>query len=463
MSLYQYLKDSASRFPNRPAVSCKGKVVNYSELKTLSDQIAESLITSGISPGERVGIYLEKSIESVAAIFGILKTGCAYIPLDIASPPARTQYIIDNSGMGAIIKELKGSWTIEKLKSGEASPPNLAYLLYTSGSTGAPKGVMISHQGSAAFVDWATEYFQTTEKDVFSSHAPFHFDLSIFDIFVSVKCGGHLCLLPSGLSAFPIDLATFISENKISVWYSVPYVLTQLALHGELGTLDLSSLRTIIFAGEVFHYPFLNSLRQELPGANFFNLYGPTETNVITHFKIPSLPTVLKENAPIGRACPYAEIEVAEDGELIVSSKSTMLGYWGDLPKTKNSFRGKFYLTGDQVKRNSTGDFVFISRKDNMIKSRGFRIELGEIESILAKHDFVQEVAAFAIPDVEVGNRIFAAVALRPNAQFSEETLKKFCISNLPSYMVPERISVLEALPKTSTGKLDRLALYPAK
>jgi acyl-coenzyme A synthetase/AMP-(fatty) acid ligase len=259
----------------------------------------------------------------------------------------------------------------------------------------------------------------------------------------------------------------------------VPSALTLLLLHANLDAQKLSKLRIILFAGEVFPMKYLQQLAKALPQVALYNLYGPTETNVCTYYKVERNRLDSMEKLPIGIACENTEVfavndqdeivtKAGETGELYVRGPSVTYGYWADAEKTKkmvvpNRFQENFaesmYRTGDLVQLAEDGNYYFLGRRDSMIKSRGYRIELGEIESALLSHPTVKEAAAIAIPDDVVGSRIRAVVSLHDGQSVKASELQQYCASKIPVYMIPEAIEFREALPKTSTGKVDRVRL----
>ena len=514
-ALHHYLDYSAQTWPDHVAVDEPGQgTILYRELADLSDQLRDRLYHLGVRHGDRVGIYMSKSIDAVASIFGILKVGAAYVPVDASAPVARNSYILSNCFVKAVIVEerfvddlidelndvsekpqiiaLEGIGAgiplknaLAKAQAIDPAPPaevksasldDLAYILYTSGSTGKPKGVMLSHHAAVSFVDWCSAAFEPTSSDRFSSHAPFHFDLSILDIYVSLKHGATLVLVEELLGKDPVRLASLITEKQISVWYSTPSILSLLAQYGKLEQGDYSALRTILFAGEVFPVKHLRNLKELLPSPRYFNLYGPTETNVCTYYEIPTqIPEDRTQPYPIGKACSHYEIKVfdgkgnqvavGQEGELCGSGPGVMDGYWNLPERTANAFLvdasgQRWYKTGDIVVEESDGNYIFVGRKDRMVKKRGYRVELGEVEAGLYRHPDVKEAAVIALSDEENGVRIKAYLSCRDTEKRpSVIAMKRFCSENLPAYMIPDIFSFKTALPKTSTDKIDYQSL----
>jgi amino acid adenylation domain-containing protein len=514
--LHNLLLETAQRSPGKIAVRFRNQEISYGQLDNLSEKLSFSLIRHGICRGDRVGIYLDKSIEGLISIFGILKSGACYVPLDPLFPVKRHEYILHDCAIKYLITSSSKFPKIKHLVS-RATPikyiinlgnpqlnknvfsnkvkvislpeiiksdtskrkakireSDLAYILYTSGSTGEPKGVMITHQASLAFINWAAECFSISKNDKIAGVTPFYFDISIFDIFVTVKAGATLCIVPSGVSAFPLSLADFIEQEKISVWYSVPYPLIQLLIYGNLKNRKFPCLKKILFAGEVFPVRYLNELSKIISHAKFYNLYGPTETNVCTYYQIHK-DSLRKKIIPIGKACSQAEVVVVNEenetirpgqiGELLVNGPSLMKGYWNNPKNTKTVFvRGnflskrnkKFYRTGDLVTIDNEGNYIFVDRKDNMIKNRGYRIELGEIESILCRHPRIKEAAVLVASDDGVEKKIKAVIVPKDACTISKETIRHFCFQHLPSYMIPDIWEIRKYLPRTLTGKINR-------
>ncbi len=494
------------------------QALTYGELDRLSNQIAHALIANGVQRGDRVGLYLHKSPSAIAAIFGIMKSGACYVPVDANAPGMRLQEIGRQCGFKALITShvlyqkfgpgfhdecpmnaiffvdqapesslpLPAFTFDDALRGYPESDPavaaidhDLAYILFTSGSTGTPKGVMLSHLNALTFVNWSVATFGITAEDRLSNHAPFNFDLSVFDLFVAVAAGAAISLVPEGLSVFPLQLSAFIQDQKITVWYSVPMVLTLLQARGKLEQRDLSALRIILFAGEVFPTKHLRALMDKLPDKRYANLYGPTETNVCAYYEVEPLSPEETASIPIGKACANTDLIAisaagnqvtgpGEEGLLYARGSTVMQGYYGRPENTAASFipnpfaegrEEKLYCTGDWVTIDEKGNYLFVGRKDHMIKTRGYRVELGEIEAVMVAHPSVDEAVALPIPDEAIGNTIHAVVTIADSCAIDSMQLKQHCAEKLPAYMVPEKIEFRNSLPRTDNGKIDRRRL----
>ncbi len=515
--LHKLLEDSAATSSDRVAVVDGDRSLTYRQLNEQANRLAHLLIELGVERGDRVGLFLEKSLEAVVALYGALKAGAAYVSIDVHAPVSRASYIVANCGIGVVIsssaladtwKELaEGTETLrhvvvqeeadklhpaperlaihfaDELKDRSTLDPqvgvielDLAYIIYTSGSTGAPKGVKLTHLNALTFVNWGVEEFAVAAADRLSSHAPFHFDLSIFDLYAAAKVGATVYLVPPKISIFPIQVVRFIEEHEITVWYSVPSILSMMVQRGKLSSASAPSLRVLLFAGEVFPTKYLRRLMELVPHPVYANLYGPTETNVCTFYRVSEPPPLEAGAIPIGKAIANVDTFVVtesgdraspgEIGELFVRGSSVMRGYWGDPERTAarlipDPFASEVvdpvYRTGDLVREDANGDYLFLGRRDNQIKSRGYRIELGEIETAIYQHPEVAECAVVAVPDDLVTNRLVAYLAVRGTV--TDKDLVRFCKELIPPYMVPEAFHLLEGLPKTSTGKIDRQSL----
>ncbi|MCU1463835.1 MAG: putative acyl-CoA synthetase [Acidimicrobiales bacterium] len=477
MLLHELLEAAARRTPRQVAIVDGERECSYEELDATANRLANGLIGRGVEPGDRVGLHLKKSVDAVAAIYATLKAGAVYVPLDPDAPAARVATVVDDGAIAHVVD----ADLVDRLDRGptdapvvERRPDDLAYLLYTSGSTGRPKGVMLSHRNGTAFVEWAGREYRVGADDRLSSHAPLHFDLSIFDLFAAAAAGATLVLVPRQASMFPVELASFIERRGITVWYSVPSVLNALVRRGALARGALPELRLVMFAGEVFPTAPLRALMAAVPHARFANLYGPTETNVCTAGDVPALRRD-DDVVPIGRPITGVEVVAVTDdgglagrgevGELLVRGPTVAAGYWGDAAGTAARWvefppgagGDRWYRTGDLARTRADGAFEFAGRRDDQVKSRGYRIELGDVEHALQAHPLVAESAVVAVPDELLTNRLKAFVVATSPVTVHE--LLTDLATRLPRAMVPTEVELRSALPRTATGKIDRQQL----
>lgn len=530
--IQHYLSEHATNFPDSIAFAYLDQQISYGELEKSSNQLANCLIELGVMSGARIGIYMDKSLELSHALYGILKSGAAYVPLDPTAPVERLSEIIEDCGIEVVIssdnKAMKLQQVIRLLKQknnelnntkllstvigltgdysefkalnwqavfsqfSQSTPQakiiesDLAYIIYTSGSTGKPKGIMHTHHSCLSYSRWAASEYKLCPKDRLGNHSPLHFDISIFDLFAGVVAGSCTVFISEEYTKFPASFSQLIADSQMTVLFTVPYALVQLVLKGVVQKRELTALRWIIFGGEPFPMKYLVRLKQLLPQTQLDNMYGPAEVNGCTRYTIKELSDEATA-IPIGKVCDIAlslvvdeednQVKVGDIGELLIRSPTMMQGYWGRDDLNQRAFyRGNklhinhsdnghiYYRTGDLVKEGRDGEMWFIGRKDRQIKVRGYRIELDEIESVLVAHHEVAEAAAFMVKTDDFTTEIYAAY-IPSNTLVTQKTgmkingFRKYLKSCLPHYAVPSLVQVRSDFPRTTTGKVNRVAL----
>lgn len=489
MRLESLVAASAERHPDRPAVKDEEGEVSYREFDRLAGHAASALRELGVRRGDRVGVWLNKSTRAIAAMQGALRLGAAYVPVDPMSPPVRAATILGDCAVRALVapaaraeEVLCGpladvpllatdeggtiAWAdLERLDAVPASlsgaKDELAYILYTSGSTGVPKGVCISHRNAMAFVEWAAREVDAQPDDRFSNHAPFHFDLSVFDLYAAFLSGARVVIIPEHQAYVPGALVDFVADEEITILYAVPSALVLMADRGELLERTDLALRAIVFAGEPYPIKQLRRLRDGLPSVRMFNWYGPTETNVCTGYEVRAIEPERSAPVPIGHAVSGDRVwavkddgspaTLGEEGELVVAGPTVSLGYWGRTPQGDEPYR-----TGDIVRQQEDGEYVYVGRRDHMVKVRGHRVELGEVEAALLTHPDVEEAAVVAVGS-GIEARLIAFLSARRDLALLE--LKRHCAERLPRHMIVDSARAIDELPRTRNGKVDRLAL----
>ena len=477
-TLQKLVAGVAARTPDALAVSGPDGAVTYRELDRATDALALRLRERGIGRGDRVVVWMDKSTLMVAAMQAALRLGAVYVPVDGANPATRATRIARNCAAAVVLTDPDRASAVDGLPvdvlsglpTGPAvpveiepvGPDDLAYILYTSGSTGEPKGVSITHRNAMAFVRWAAGEIRATATDRFSNHAPFGFDLSVLDLYAAFLAGASVHLVPSALAYAPRQLVEFLVREQITVWYSVPSALALMVRDG--GLLEEPAppaLRVLLFAGEPCPVPVLAQLAGHLPDVRLLNLYGPTETNVCTFHEVTPTDIERGQPIPIGRACcgddAWAERDTGghagpgEEGELVVAGPTVMAGYWGRPPQSGP------YRTGDLVRVRDDGGFDYVGRRDHMVKIRGHRVELGEIEAALTQHEAVDQAAVVVLGSGTTAR--LAAFVVPAGREPGLLELKRHCAERLPRYMIVDSVAVLPELPRTANGKTDRRQL----
>ncbi|HEY4087028.1 MAG TPA: amino acid adenylation domain-containing protein [Bryobacteraceae bacterium] len=514
--LQDALTKSAENHPEKTAVVFKNQRMSYAEWEQASNRVARALRNAGCVKGDRVGLFLPKSLEILIGMFGALKADCIYVPLDTSSPAARLARILEAAdcrcvlamhSAGPLLTDLlrgsaKVGWMdpvtespdddraafswpeVQSLSSAplpsSTTDEDIAHLLFTSGTTGAPKGVMITHSNALQFLDWAVPYFGMESSDRVSAHPPFHFDLSTFDIHGTVRVGAELHLVPPELNLLPARLASFIRDAKLTQWFSVPSILTHMAKSDAVRQNDFPSLKRLLWCGEKFPTPGLIYWMSRLPGIGFYNLYGPTEATIASSFyKVPACPSDETAETPIGEPCAGERLLVLDEklqpvkpeeaGDLYIGGAGLSPGYWRDPARTAEVFvqdpatpgpEGRIYRTGDLARWTKNGDLCLLGRSDSQIKSRGYRIELGEIEAALHSLPGIQTAAVVAIDcSAFEGTTICCAWVPAPGGEESPAALRRSLSKLLPSYMIPAQWMPLDRMPLNGNGKTDRRCL----
>lgn len=500
----------ASETPDHPALSFKGRAMNYAALDAASNQLAQALIQNGLKKQDRVGIFMYKGLDLGVAIYGILKAGGVFVPLDPFTPVERLAFILSDCeiahlvsgdqlapqlrtfsvdhplkvyGVGAEIPFAQVPW--DDIHSHPDSAPevwlidqDLGYIMYTSGSTGSPKGMMHTHHGSVSYARWGALHVGLMAADRVASHAPLHFDLSIFDFFSTAQVGGTVVLVPEPVTKLPASWTSYVESEGISVVFTVPFTLIEMQQRGVMEQRDLSSLRWILFGGEPYPPKHLRALMQALPETRFTNVYGPAEAPSCVCYDVAPLAEDDEEPIPIGTVSLNSEdiildegdreCAIGESGELCIRSSTLTRGYWNrpDLnarafftQESYGPFPHVYYRTGDVVCRHDDGLLRFLGRKDRMVKTRGHRVELDEVEAAFASHPAVSEAAAFVLPDCQGSKEIHAAITLKDDCKANGSDLLRHARTKVPSYALPREVEIVTSFPRTSSGKIDRQQL----
>ncbi|MBZ7956389.1 AMP-binding protein [Campylobacter sp. RM10541] len=493
--IYNFLEKSVENFSEKiafvePFAKEGKKEITYKEFdlysKKVASEILRTLDNDTLPLQKAILIILPKGIDCLISFFGVALSGNFYTLLDEKSPKERIEKVIEVLKPKLLItsKELKldlnlptlytenfKSFNIDENLITKAKEnhidTNLLYVLFTSGSTGIPKGVSIAHKSVIDYTFWVCETFHFNENEILANQAPFYFDASVSDIYPNVACGGTLHIIPSHIFVFSIEALQYLEQEKISTIFWVPSVLIYFANEKELKKYPLSFLKKVLYGGEYLPAKFLNIWRKHLPNTLFANLYGPTEATVYCSYFIFDRPFKDDELLPIGKACKNTELlvfdenmnyispkEIGKKGELYIRGTSLSLGYYNDKEKTKKAFIQNplhdnyldlLYKTGDIVAYNEFEELLCYGRADNQIKYMGHRIELGEIESIINSHDkvrnsacvFKEEIICFYESKEEIDFRIF---------------LK----DKLPLYMIPKHFKRIDGFKLNQNGKIDR-------
>ncbi len=490
-----WLDRSADRFPDKTAFADEKKEITFREMRTQARALATQMLARGLFK-KPVVIYLEKGVDVLVSFMGAAYSCNFYSPIDIDMPASRVNKILEVLQPALVVttSELRetfegyayeGEYLIfeeaahaeaddEMIEAarGKGIDTDLLYVLFTSGSTGVPKGVTINHRSVIDYIDWVTETFDITEQDSFGNQAPFYFDNSILDIYSTLKSGATTYIIPKNLFAQPVLLLEYLKEKRINTIFWVPSALIVVAKLKAFRNVDLSdTLQRVLFCGEVMPNKQLNIWRKFLPNVLYANLYGPTEiTDACTYYVVDR---EFADDEPLPIGIPMANTDILilneknepvtddETGELCVRGTSLSMGYYNNPEKTREAFVQNplnpsvpeiIYRTGDLVKYNEYGEIIYLSRKDFQIKHMGHRIELGEIETAVSS---LEEIALCCCLYDEKHQKIVLFIEEELDKAYINEQISRL----VPEYMLPNKVITLEKMPINANGKIDRVKL----
>lgn len=493
-NIIRYLEHSAKHRPDHIAICNENMKLTFRELEIEAKKIATRIIEiNGAITNQPIAVFTDKTPTSLVAFMGIVFSGNYYVPIDVSLPMDRILKIVEvlepsmlistsryaklldafqeipqlivDSQVVSEIDEYKIQAIVKK-----NIDTNPLYVLFTSGSTGNPKGVVVSHRAVIDYIEWLSDTFNFDENTIFGNQAPFYFDNSILDIYLTLKHGCTLVLIPEKYFAFPQELICFMHEYKVNTIFWVPSALNVLLRYKLDQDQLLPELNKVMFCGEVMTIKTLNYVKRLFPNAVYVNMYGPTEITDVCSYYIVDRDFEENESLPIGIPCNNTEIlllnehnklvEEDEIGELCVKGSCLAHGYYGNWKKTEEVFvqnplndkyPERIYKTGDLVKYNSFGELIYIGRKDFQVKHLGHRIELGEIERASVSIAGVKECCCvYSQRDKQI--QLVCSI----EGQLSEKEIYKSLMKKVPKYMLPGKIRIIDQLPKTPNGKIDR-------
>ncbi|HEY4245783.1 MAG TPA: AMP-binding protein [Lacunisphaera sp.] len=506
-----FLEQSADRLPEKIALVCDGKRLTYREVDTLADRVAHALIDLGVKRGDRVAIFLQNSVETVAGIFGIMKAGATFVVVNPTTKREKLLYILANCRATALIADARSDLTgligiaepvvpslrgcilggstssapaegavhcisfqtvVEKYPAQRPARANidldLACLIYTSGTTGDPKGVMSDHSNVAFAAASIIEYLNNNESDVVINVLPLSFDYGLYQLLMTFKFGGTLVLERS--FAYPAAILKRIEQERVTGFPGVP-TLYALLLPMDLSAFDLSSLRYLTNTAAALPVSHIEALRKKFPHVTMFSMYGLTETKRTLYLPPEELD---RRPGSVGRPIPGTEAWIEDDagrrlgpgevGELVVRGRHVMRGYWEAAEMTAKRYRtdpvtgDRLCYTNDLFRTDEDGFFYFVSRKDDIIKSRGEKVAPKEVESIIHGIASVSEVAVIGVADPVLGQAIKAFV-VTTDSTLTEKAILAHCRARMEDYMVPKVIEFRVELPKSSNGKIRKSEL----
>jgi amino acid adenylation domain-containing protein len=509
MLVQNFLHNSAARLPDKVALVCDGQRLTYAEIDAMADRLANALIAGGVKRGDRVGVFLNNSVEAVVSIFAALKVGGVFVFINHTTKRDKLSYILNNCQAAALVTGARKAKLTDAVAGEVASlqarvfcgrgadeaaagrercfsfdavqrdypaerPPqvnidlDLACLIYTSGSTGDPKGVMSDHSNVAFAAGSIITYLENVEDDIVINVLPFSFDYGLYQLMMVFKFGGTL-VLEKGFT-FPATILKRMAAERVTGFPGVPTIFAIL-LGMDLSEYDLSSLRYITNTAAALPPSHITELRDKFPGATLYSMYGLTETKRTLYLPPDQLD---KRPGSVGVAIPGTEVWVEGDGgerlgpgeigELVVRGRHVMRGYWAAPEATANRYRPgpvsgeRLCYTGDLFKTDEEGYLYFVGRKDDIIKSRGEKVAPKEVENVLYQLDGVTEAAVVGVPDPIMGEAVKAFVVAQ-GVELTEAQVIAHCRANLEDLLVPKYVEFRDALPKTTSGKIKKTGL----
>jgi len=515
VQLESFLEQSARLRPDKTALVCGSRRWTYAELETACNRLAAALVAQGIERGDRVAIHLDNSFEAVAAIFASLKASAVFVMVNPTTKPDKLAYLLNNSRAKALVMparklaSLEASWplmphlehvivasgeppaefpsektchSLDELLARHAAdtlPPSkraidvdLAALVYTSGSTGNPKGVMLTHLNMVSAATSITTYLENTPEDIILNVLPLSFDYGLYQVLMGLKIGGTVVLERSFTYAHAV-MEKLVAE-RVTGFPLVP-TMSAILLQMDLGKYDLRRLRYVTNTGAALPTDHILKLRKLLPHARIYSMYGLTECKRVSY-----LPPEEIDRRPgsVGRGMPNEEVWIVDDagrpvgpgvvGELVVRGSNVMKGYWELPEETAKKLKPgplpgeKVLYTGDLFRMDDEGYLYFVGRKDDIIKSRGEKVSPKEVENVLYSHPAIAEAAVIGLADEILGQAIKAVVTLKGGAALTGRDVLRHCAAHLEDFMVPQHVEIRDAMPKTSNGKIDKLQLCGA-
>lgn len=459
---------TASLYPRRPALERGNFVMSYQELANQAEKVAKD-ISKSEDDRPFIAVMADKSPECYAAILGILMAGKGYLPLNPRFPESRNRFMLEKAGIQTLIKAGVAERLVPINRPG--ARPDPAYLLFTSGTTGEPKGVQVSNKNVAAYLDFMQRSYDFSPEDRFTQNFDLTFDLSVHDLFLCWSVGACLCV-PQEASSFA--MLRYIREKRPSVWFSVPSVVMLMDHMRLLKPDSLTGIRISFFCGEPLYLKTALAWRRASPSSRIINLYGPTEATIaISRYELPPEGQKLKEELGIlsigeifgVNRCFLLEQDENGKGELCLSGPQVVEGYFENVEADRQSFfvdersLDNCYKTGDLARIDEEGDLFYLGRSDSEVKIAGYRVNLQEIENLLATYQGIdQAVVLFETRDGREPG-LYAFILVKPGVGLKESDIAGFCNTRLPWYMVPGKIIFVEDMPLNVNGKVDRAAI----